>query len=154
MKKISTIAIGHKGGKVLLGMKKRGFGEGKWNGFGGKVHNGESIEDTAKREIQEEAGIIPKDLKKVGLLHFYFDNIEIFECYIFRFTDFEGEPKESAEMKPKWFDINKIPFEKMWKDDSYWFPLLLSGENFFGHFYFDNNENLLNYTLEEVKNLI
>ena len=23
--------------KVLLGMKKRGLGEGKWNGFGGKV---------------------------------------------------------------------------------------------------------------------
>jgi len=23
--------------KVLLGMKKKGFGEGKWNGFGGKV---------------------------------------------------------------------------------------------------------------------
>jgi hypothetical protein len=22
--------------QVLLGMKKRGFGEGKWNGFGGK----------------------------------------------------------------------------------------------------------------------
>ena len=23
--------------EVLLGMKKRGFGTGKWNGFGGKV---------------------------------------------------------------------------------------------------------------------
>jgi len=23
--------------QVLLGMKKRGFGEGKWNGFGGKL---------------------------------------------------------------------------------------------------------------------
>ena len=29
--------------EVLLGMKKRGFGVGKWNGFGGKVEPGESI---------------------------------------------------------------------------------------------------------------
>ena len=29
--------------KVLLGLKKRGFGEGKFNGFGGKVHVGETV---------------------------------------------------------------------------------------------------------------
>ena len=35
--------------RVLLGMKKRGFGAGRWNGFGGKVQEGETIEDGAKR---------------------------------------------------------------------------------------------------------
>jgi len=25
--------------EILLGMKKRGFGFGKWNGFGGKVYS-------------------------------------------------------------------------------------------------------------------
>lgn len=35
--------------RVLLGMKKRGFGAGRWNGFGGKVQDGETIEDGAKR---------------------------------------------------------------------------------------------------------
>jgi 8-oxo-dGTP pyrophosphatase MutT (NUDIX family) len=30
--------------KILLAMKKRGFGEGKWNGVGGKREPGESIE--------------------------------------------------------------------------------------------------------------
>ena len=28
---------------ILLGMKKRGFGVGKYNGFGGKVEKDESI---------------------------------------------------------------------------------------------------------------
>lgn len=30
-------------GKLLLGMKKRGFGSGKYNGFGGKVEKGETV---------------------------------------------------------------------------------------------------------------
>ena len=32
-----------KDGKVLLGMKKRGFGAGKWNGFGGKLKEGKGL---------------------------------------------------------------------------------------------------------------
>ena len=32
-----TLVFLRDGSKVLLGMKKRGFGAGKWNGFGGKV---------------------------------------------------------------------------------------------------------------------
>jgi 8-oxo-dGTP diphosphatase/2-hydroxy-dATP diphosphatase len=38
-------------------MKKRGFGKGKWNGFGGKVEEGECIEDSAIRELEEECGL-------------------------------------------------------------------------------------------------
>ena len=44
-------------GDVLLGMKKRGFGIGKWNGFGGKVKDGETIRECAMRETQEECGL-------------------------------------------------------------------------------------------------
>ena len=35
--------------RILLGMKKRGFGAGWWNGFGGKVQSGETIEEAARR---------------------------------------------------------------------------------------------------------
>ena len=65
MKKILTLLIIHKGDKVLLGMKKRGFGVGRWNGFGGKVDQGETVENAAKREIFEEAGITANNLEKV-----------------------------------------------------------------------------------------
>ena len=44
-------------GEILLGMKKRGFGQGKWNGFGGKVKEGESIRECARRETLEECGL-------------------------------------------------------------------------------------------------
>ena len=36
-------------GKILLGKKKRGLGEGKFNGFGGKLEPGEDAFQAAIR---------------------------------------------------------------------------------------------------------
>ncbi|CAM9897292.1 unnamed protein product, partial [Ectocarpus fasciculatus] len=57
--------------EILLGMKKRGFGEGKWNGFGGKVESGESVDEAAKRELMEEAGVTARELSLRGRLVFH-----------------------------------------------------------------------------------
>ena len=37
------------GDRILLGLKKRVFGEGWWNGFGGKINHNETIEEAAIR---------------------------------------------------------------------------------------------------------
>ena len=58
--------------------------------------------------------------------------IHIFNCF-----HFENEPVESEEMRPCWFHINRLPFEKMWCDDPYWFPLLFQGKTFTGNQYND-----------------
>ncbi len=55
-------------------MKKRGFGVGRWNGFGGKVNDGEQIIDAAIRETQEEVGITPNELQEIGIVDFEFQN--------------------------------------------------------------------------------
>jgi len=47
--KILTLAFVRTQQQILLGFKKRGFGTGHWNGFGGKVETGETIEDAARR---------------------------------------------------------------------------------------------------------
>ena len=49
--------------QLLLGRKKRGFGEGKWNGFGGKLEPGETVEEAAVRELQEESGVTATQLR-------------------------------------------------------------------------------------------
>lgn len=151
MRKLLTLCVVHKEGQVLLGMKKVGFGQGRWNGFGGKVADGEDIEEAAKRELQEEAGIVPKDLKKRGILTFEFvSNPELLEVHVFSSSDFEGEPAETEEMQPKWFLAGEIPFDQMWPDDRHWFPLLLAGKNFQGHFLFRDNDTLIQHRIEEV----
>ncbi|MFA6365538.1 MAG: 8-oxo-dGTP diphosphatase, partial [Candidatus Paceibacterota bacterium] len=111
MKKILTLCIVQQYPNVLLGMKKRGFGAGRWNGFGGKLTPGETIEDAARREMQEEAGIELKNLDKVGIIDFEFQgNPELLEVHIFKSDDFVGEPTESEEMKPQWFHMDDIPY--------------------------------------------
>jgi mutator protein MutT len=136
--------------KILLAMKKRGFGEGKWNGVGGKPDKGETIEETTIRECQEEILVIPKDIKEVATLNFYFppkrqewdQQVIVFVC-----KNWEGEPKETEEMAPRWFSINKIPYDKMWSDDKYWLPKVIKGEYIKGDFHFDDNDNLLEYSI-------
>ncbi len=123
---------------VLLGMKKRGFGEGQWNGFGGKIEAGETIEDAALRELKEEVNLEARALSKVGILEFSFESDPVvLEVHVFKVTDFFGEPVESEEMRPEWFTFDAIPFERMWPDDRHWFPYLLSNKQFRGVFQFD-----------------
>ena len=149
IKKILTLCVVHKNNRVLLGLKKRGFGMGRWNGFGGKIENGETIEDAAKRELLEEAGIVVENLEQFGTLEFSWEGKpEILEVHIFKALDFKGEPAESEEMKPQWFDVSEIPFDKMWPDDKYWFPLFLADKKFNGKFLFGENDVVLEHNLE------
>ena len=154
MKKLLTLCIIHQHPRVLLGMKKRGFGQGRWNGFGGKVSVAETIEVAAKREIQEEAGIEIRNLDKAGIIEFEFKgNPEILEVHIFRSDNFLGEPIETEEMKPQWFHIDEIPYKEMWPDDIHWIPLFLSGKKFKGKFLFGESDIILEQELIEVENL-
>lgn len=124
--------------EILLGMKKRGFGEGLWNGFGGKVEEGETILEAAKRELEEEVGMVSQELLLLGILVFTFANEpKELEVHVFKTTVFTGEPIESEEMKPCWFLYDNIPFFDMWVSDAVWFPALLEGKQFSGRFHFD-----------------
>uniref|UniRef100_A0A8D8Q5L5 Oxidized purine nucleoside triphosphate hydrolase n=1 Tax=Cacopsylla melanoneura TaxID=428564 RepID=A0A8D8Q5L5_9HEMI len=150
-RKVLTLVIIRKGSDILLGMKKRGFGAGKWNGFGGKVEPGETVLDGAKRELQEECHLTSDSLKEVGLLEFEFKNDPVLlETHVFTSDQFLGEPKETEEMRPQWFSIDNIPYHQMWLDDKYWLPLLIKGEQFKGYFLFEGQEKILNYDLKTL----
>lgn len=148
MKKVLTLCLLVENGKILLGMKKRGWGENRWNGFGGKVEESESIEESAKREILEESGLKAKNIEERGVIEFtYLDTGKIIEVHIFNILDYEGEPKESEEMKPQWFEIIDIPFDKTWPDDIYWMPLFLSEKKFKGEFIFKDTNTILEHNI-------
>lgn len=139
--------------QILLAMKKRGFGVGLWNGVGGKQDKDETIEQTAIRESEEEIGVTPRTFEKVADLIFVDDKGEELQVHAFMCSEWEGEPRESEEMNPKWFSIKEIPYEQMWPDDSHWLPVVLSGEKIKGKFTFDKDDKLVDWQLNSVSEL-
>lgn len=112
--------------QILLGMKKRGFGKGRFNGFGGKVEPGETVAQGAARELEEEAGIVCPDLARVGQLEFMFEGKpQLLEVHVYAGSQVTGAIAESEEMAPQWFAIPDIPYAHMWPDDKLWLPTLL-----------------------------
>jgi 8-oxo-dGTP pyrophosphatase MutT (NUDIX family) len=150
-KKILTLCVVYNNTHILLGMKKRGFGEGKWNGFGGKVEEGESIEEAARRELVEEVSISPVTIEKRGILSFRYpkSNREL-EVHYFGIPQFIGEPIESDEMRPQWFRHADIPFDAMWPDDKHWMPLFLAGKNIAGECYFTEDNKIIKHDIKEL----
>lgn len=125
---------------ILLAMKKRGFGVGKWNGVGGKVNPGERVGDAIVRETEEEIGvrIHVEDLEPAAILHFHFTSKPDWdqECHVFLTRTWEGEPVETEEMRPQWYPQDNIPYDAMWVDDPYWLPRVLAGEKVVAEFHF------------------
>jgi ADP-ribose pyrophosphatase YjhB (NUDIX family) len=140
--RVSTLCYLVNENKVLLAIKKRGFGAGKYNGVGGKVETGESYEQSAVREVREEIGVVVNvgDLECMGNLTFHSENPDLnWKSRIFFIKKWQGDPVETEEMKPEWFLFSDAPYKKMWVDDAHWFPLILSGQKIDGEFYFNND---------------
>ena len=147
---------------ILLGMKKDGFGKGKWNGLGGKIENNETPKAAAIREVYEEGGVkIPESaIEKFAELTFLSvkgtdeKKLDMF-VHVFVAREWNGEPKETEEMLPKWFFAREIPFESMWIDDIHWLPLVIEGKKFKAEFTFgEDNETLLSKKIELAEEFI
>lgn len=154
----ATITLLLRGDRVLLAMKKRGFGQGKWNGVGGKPNPGEEITAAAIRESQEEIGVTPVEFNNVAVLNFYFPSVPSEKNWnqqvlVFTATRWKGAPIETEEMRPKWFKIKDVPYGEMWQDDIIWMPKVFAGALIRASFMFGENEKLMEHYIEEVKNL-
>jgi 8-oxo-dGTP diphosphatase len=128
--------------EVLLIEKLRGLGAGKVNGPGGRLEPGESSEQAAVRELQEEISVTPLTLSKLGKLCFAFVSGYHLEAWVFRADDHSGDPAPSPEAIPFWNSIHDLPFHRMWADDREWFPYLVERKPFTGQFVFDEDSML------------
>ena len=152
----ATLCLLIKGNKILLAMKKRGFGAGRWNGAGGKFDSDKgdkNILDAAIRETKEEIGVEVKNPEKVGLFHFKFAHKPEWnqDVSLFVAKEWLGIPVESEEMMPQWFSMDKIPYDSMWPDDIHWLPHVLKGKKLEASFLFDQADKILDYNLKIVE---
>lgn len=150
MRQTTLVLAFNNDNQVLLCMKKRWFWVGKYNWAWWKVEWEETIIEAARRELWEETWIEVgiERLERRWIFHFYFADKPDWnqDVTLFVINNYTWEIEETEEMKPEWFDINKIPFDKMWPDDSYWLPRLLSWVMEVEYdFTFDNDGQIIEY---------
>lgn len=146
-----TLLFLRRDNEILLAMKKRGFGEGLWNGVGGKLEAGETVEQALARECREEIGVTPMHYWQVAEHDFIqdADTENPWHMYVYAYLcdEWEGDPIETEEMAPQWFAIDEIPYADMWQDDEFWLPQVLSGQKVTGMFTFDENDKLISHSV-------
>lgn len=150
----TTVVFLRRDGEVLLAMKKRGFGAGRWNGAGGKIEEGETPEECAIRETKEELGITALELLKIADITFHERHNgvpatlhgDIYEC-----LKWKGTPSETEEMAPSWFPISELPLHTMWPDDTFWLARVLAGEKLRCTFTLDDNDEVAESDIETVE---
>lgn len=99
--------------KVLLGKRKNSHGEGAWCATGGHLEFGESLEDGAKRETLEEAGIKIRNVRIGGFTEDIFKEEDKHYITIAMIADWESG--EAQMMEPDkweewgWFSWDNLP---------------------------------------------
>lgn len=140
MTTFATLCFLVRDGQVLLLRKADGlWGGGKWNGPGGKLLPGEDPEEGAAREVREETGLVAHHLQFAGVLRFYFGRGRApgWVVYVFTCQEFSGTVAEGREGILRWHPADQLPLDRMWEDDRYWLPRVLSGGRVWAEFWFD-----------------
>lgn len=105
----------YRDGQLLLQRRKD---NGLWGDHGGSVELSERIEDTARRELKEETGLIARSLEPIATFSgpefdYTYPNGDQVSMVIFSFLcrDFEGEMKMQQEevTQLKWFPVDQLP---------------------------------------------
>ncbi|MDR2043581.1 MAG: NUDIX domain-containing protein [Clostridium sp.] len=82
-------------------------------GAGGHIQEGETPSQAAIRETQEEFGITPTNLRRIGQIT-DFEGGRYGKPYIYVCTEYEGEPKVSKEIRnPGFFPIDEFEPEEI-----------------------------------------
>lgn len=121
MIKLATLCYLKDGDKTLMlhrNKKENDMHEGKWNGLGGKVENGESPEACAIREVLEESGLQVSTPQLKGFITFpNFDGENDWYVFVYRFDDFTGAMIESPEGHLEWIDKDVMQNIPLWEGD-------------------------------------
>jgi 8-oxo-dGTP diphosphatase len=140
--KFATLCYVRSNGKTLMihRIKKlEDMHAGKWNGLGGKLEPGETPEECARREIQEESGLRVSSLRWKGLLTFpQFSKQEDWYAFVFVADGFEGELSPSAEGELCWINDGELSALNLWEGDRIFLPWLVQPRFFSAKFIYQD----------------
>ena len=112
--------------------KKNDENRDKWIGVGGKFEAGESPFDCARREIREECGVEPANLRYRGIVTFVSDEYGTEYMHLFTSDGYEGDIDYNCdEGRLEWVKKEDIASLPIWEGDKIFFDLLDREERFF-----------------------
>lgn len=103
----------------------------KWIGVGGKFEEGESPEDCALREVQEETGLTLIDYAYRGIVTFVSDRWPCEQMHLFTATGWTGTLRECDEGVLEWLPKERLMSLPMWAGDRIFLKLLWGNAPFF-----------------------
>ncbi len=97
--------------QVLLGKRKSGYNSGTYGLPGGRVDGDERMVDGAVRELQEETGLVAKEIKYVGVVKEW-QQTKNFIHFIYVCKAWDGQPETMEPGKCDgwgWYDLDDLP---------------------------------------------
>ena len=129
--------------------KKNDENRDKWIGIGGKLEEGESPHDCARREIYEETGLQVNSLSYRGLVTFVSNQYGTEYMHLFTSCDFSGVMRYHCdEGELLWVKKEKIPDLNIWEGDKIFFKLLDTEKSFFSLKLVYEGDKLISHTVE------
>lgn len=99
-----------KNGSFLMMRRQGSHGEGSWSVPGGHLEFGESFEETAQREVEEETGLTIKNIRFGGITNDHFACDKKHYVTIWMLSDWDGgepvnrEPTKCTAIEWRTFD--------------------------------------------------
>jgi 8-oxo-dGTP diphosphatase len=139
--------------RIYLGVKRYGSHQGRLTLYGGKVEAGESPDQAVVREMYEESGILLDEVPRfAGHITYTMPDGTIFDAFMYTTDQLPAEPAMSDEMAPESVPMSAIPYSRMWDDNQFWFPCLLTGRPFEASFVFDEQDRVVHMNVAATKN--
>ena len=151
MKNTTLCYIEKDGAYLMLHRVKKENDENKdkWIGIGGKLENGETPFDCARREIEEETGLVATALSYRGIITFVSDLYGTEYMHLFTCNSFSGTIKsECDEGVLTWVSKDKVSTLPIWEGDKIFFHLLNTEKRFFSLKLVYENDKLISHKIE------
>jgi 8-oxo-dGTP diphosphatase len=143
-----TLSLLVRGGEILLLRlgAQRGEWSGRLNGLGGHVEPGEDVLTSARREIREEAGLLPGDLRLCGVVMIDVGppGIGLF-VFVGTLPD-DATPQSGLEGHPEWIRLDSLDPAQLVEDLPTILPRALAchaaGEVFLARYHYNQDGEL------------
>lgn len=129
--------------------KEKDANKDKWLGIGGRLEEGESPFDCARREAKEETGLTLTDLRYRGIVTFVSDKHGTEYMHLFHSASFAGELNTNCnEGELEWIDKRDVISLPIWEGDKIFLDLLDKEVPFFSLKLIYRGDKLIDHVLE------